>query len=37
MLRTTRDLTLKDTGPYVLYEYSEEYPPLLSKIGMEVC
>ncbi|EST06673.1 Transcription initiation factor TFIID subunit 1, domain of unknown function [Kalmanozyma brasiliensis GHG001] len=34
MLRTTRDLTLKDTGPYVLYEYSEEYPPLLSKIGM---
>ncbi|PWY97254.1 hypothetical protein BCV70DRAFT_203028 [Testicularia cyperi] len=34
MLRSTRDLTLKDTGPYVLYEYSEEYPPLLSKIGM---
>ncbi|SPO20439.1 related to TAF1 - TFIID subunit (TBP-associated factor), 145 kD [Ustilago trichophora] len=34
MLRTSRDLTLKDTGPYVLYEYSEEYPPLLSKIGM---
>lgn len=34
MLRTTRDLTLKDTGPFVLYEYSEEYPPLLSKIGM---
>ncbi|EPQ29141.1 uncharacterized protein PFL1_06867 [Pseudozyma flocculosa PF-1] len=34
VLRTTRDLTLKDTGPYVLYEYSEEYPPLLSNLGM---
>ncbi|KAN0060320.1 hypothetical protein ACQY0O_007649 [Thecaphora frezii] len=34
VLRSTRDLTLKDTGPYVLYEYSEEYPPLLSNLGM---
>ncbi|PWN49186.1 hypothetical protein IE53DRAFT_159988 [Violaceomyces palustris] len=34
VLRTTRDLTLKDTGPFVLYEYSEEYPPLLSNLGM---
>lgn len=34
VLRSTRDLTLKDSSGYVLCEYSEEYPPLLSNIGM---
>lgn len=34
VLRTTRDLTLKDASNYILCEYSEEYPPLLSNIGM---
>ncbi|UZJ53338.1 hypothetical protein CBS101457_002658 [Exobasidium rhododendri] len=34
VLKTTRDLTLKDTSSFVLYEYSEEYPPVLSNLGM---
>ncbi|WFD43991.1 hypothetical protein MPSI1_002656 [Malassezia psittaci] len=34
VLHSTRDLTLKDTSSFVLCEYSEEYPPLLSNIGM---
>lgn len=34
VLHSTRDLTLKDASNYILCEYSEEYPPLLSNIGM---
>lgn len=34
VLRSTRDLTLKDSGGFVLCEFSEEYPPLLSNLGM---
>lgn len=34
VLRSTRDLTLKDSGGFVLCEYSEEFPPLLSNLGM---
>ncbi|CDS07510.1 hypothetical protein LRAMOSA01459 [Lichtheimia ramosa] len=32
--RTTRDLSLKDTAPYVLFEFSEEHPPIISNVGM---
>ncbi|KAJ3368951.1 hypothetical protein HDU91_000171 [Kappamyces sp. JEL0680] len=34
MMRTPKDLTLKDTSKYVLAEYSEEYPPIMQNIGM---
>jgi transcription initiation factor TFIID subunit 1 len=34
VIRNTRELTLKEQGAFVLYEYSEEHPPVLSKIGM---
>ena len=34
VLHSTRDLTLKDASNYIMCEYSEEYPPLLSNIGM---
>jgi hypothetical protein len=34
VLKSTRDLTLKDTSSFVLYEYSEEYPAVLSNLGM---
>lgn len=34
VLKSTRDLTLKDTSTFVLYEYSEEYPAVLSNLGM---
>lgn len=34
VLHSTRDLTLKDASNFILCEYSEEYPPLLSNIGM---
>lgn len=34
VLKSTRDLTLKDTSSFVLYEYSEEYPSVLSNLGM---
>lgn len=34
VLKSTRDLTLKEQGSFVLYEYSEEHPPIPMKIGM---
>ncbi|CAO3608510.1 unnamed protein product [Cunninghamella blakesleeana] len=33
-MRTTKDLSLKDTSPFVLLEYSEEHPPIISNAGM---
>ncbi|CAD6884023.1 unnamed protein product [Tilletia caries] len=33
-LKKSRDVTLKDTSNFVLYEYSEEYPAVLSNFGM---
>lgn len=33
-LNTAQDLSLKDGLPFVLFEYSEEYPTVLSKFGM---
>jgi hypothetical protein len=33
-LRRTSDLTLKETGQFVLLEYSEEHPPIMSNFGM---
>ncbi|WRT63957.1 uncharacterized protein IL334_000884 [Kwoniella shivajii] len=32
--KTTKDLTLTEKGPYVLFEFSEEYPPIMSNYGM---
>ncbi|WWC66567.1 uncharacterized protein I206_100470 [Kwoniella pini CBS 10737] len=32
--KTTKDLTLAEKGPYVLLEFSEEYPPIMSNYGM---
>jgi transcription initiation factor TFIID subunit 1, fungi type len=34
VLSSTRDLTLRDSTDCVLFEYAEEYPPLLSNGGM---
>ncbi|KAI8086731.1 uncharacterized protein BX664DRAFT_387099 [Halteromyces radiatus] len=34
IMRTTKDLTLKDTSSFVLLEYSEEHPPIISNVGM---
>ncbi|KAI9303806.1 hypothetical protein BJ944DRAFT_203763 [Cunninghamella echinulata] len=34
VMRTTKDLTLKDTSNYILMEYSEEHPPIISNVGM---
>ncbi|CAO1633841.1 unnamed protein product [Sympodiomycopsis kandeliae] len=34
VLKSTRDLTLKEQGSFVLYEYSEEHPPIPMKMGM---
>jgi transcription initiation factor TFIID subunit 1 len=34
ILKSPKDITLRDNCPYVLFEYSEEYPPLLSNGGM---
>ncbi|CAO3645117.1 unnamed protein product [Cunninghamella blakesleeana] len=34
VMRTTKDLTLKDTSNFVLMEYSEEHPPIISNVGM---
>ncbi|EGF98411.1 uncharacterized protein MELLADRAFT_118533 [Melampsora larici-populina 98AG31] len=34
LLKTTADLTLKDTGAFMLFEYSEEAPPVISNVGM---
>lgn len=33
-MRTTKDLSLKDTSSFVLLEYSEEHPPIISNAGM---
>ncbi|KAL1915122.1 uncharacterized protein VTP21DRAFT_7603 [Calcarisporiella thermophila] len=33
-IRTSRDITLKDTSTYILLEFSEEYPPIISNVGM---
>ncbi|PKY49791.1 hypothetical protein RhiirA4_545508 [Rhizophagus irregularis] len=33
-MKKSKDLTLKDKSDFVLFEYSEEYPPILSNIGM---
>ncbi|SCV70550.1 BQ2448_3312 [Microbotryum intermedium] len=33
-LRHMIDITLKDTAPFVLWEYSEETPPIISNVGM---
>lgn len=34
IIRNTKDLTLKDGTPFVLMEYSEEHPPIISNVGM---
>ncbi|KAJ3093054.1 hypothetical protein HK102_010959 [Quaeritorhiza haematococci] len=34
ILKTAKDLTLKDTSKFVLMEYSEEYPPIMQNVGM---
>ncbi|RUP38158.1 hypothetical protein BC936DRAFT_138420 [Jimgerdemannia flammicorona] len=34
IMRSSKDLTLKDNSYFVLLEYSEEYPPIISNIGM---
>ncbi|KAI9260469.1 hypothetical protein BDA99DRAFT_439458 [Phascolomyces articulosus] len=33
-MRSTKDLSLKDSAPFVLLEFSEEHPPIISNIGM---
>ncbi|BGP46994.1 hypothetical protein JCM10450v2_002846 [Rhodotorula kratochvilovae] len=33
-MRGMQDITLKDTGNFVLWEYSEEHPPIISNVGM---
>lgn len=33
-LRRTSDLSLRDTSNYVLWEYSEEHPPIIPNFGM---
>ncbi|KAI9320110.1 hypothetical protein BX666DRAFT_1919330 [Dichotomocladium elegans] len=33
-MRTTKDLSLKDTSSYVLLEFSEEHPHIISNVGM---
>ncbi|KAI7847879.1 hypothetical protein BDC45DRAFT_451157 [Circinella umbellata] len=33
-MRSTKDLSLKDNAPFVLLEFSEEHPPIVSNIGM---
>ncbi|KAH7885981.1 TAF1 transcription initiation factor TFIID subunit TAF1 [Phlebopus sp. FC_14] len=33
-LHRTSDLTLKDTSNFVLWEYSEEHPPIVPNLGM---
>ncbi|KZV94138.1 hypothetical protein EXIGLDRAFT_767429 [Exidia glandulosa HHB12029] len=34
VLHSTADLSLKDTSPFILLEYSEEHPPVMSNYGM---
>ncbi|GAA5861842.1 hypothetical protein JCM8547_008572 [Rhodosporidiobolus lusitaniae] len=33
-LRGMQDITLKDTSNFVLWEHSEEHPPIISNVGM---
>jgi hypothetical protein len=33
-MRTTGDLSLRDTSAFVLWEYSEEAPPVMNNLGM---
>ncbi|GAA6024205.1 hypothetical protein JCM10207_006780 [Rhodosporidiobolus poonsookiae] len=33
-MRGMQDITLKDTSNFVLWEYSEEHPPIISNVGM---
>ncbi|KAI9488428.1 hypothetical protein BDB00DRAFT_848017 [Zychaea mexicana] len=33
-MRSTKDLSLKDNAPFVLLEFSEEHPPIISNAGM---
>ncbi|KAG0164678.1 hypothetical protein DFQ30_009546 [Apophysomyces sp. BC1015] len=33
-MRSTKDLSLKDNSPFVLLEYSEEHPHIISNMGM---
>ncbi|CAG8462424.1 9352_t:CDS:10 [Ambispora gerdemannii] len=33
-MRNSKELTLKDNSNFILMEYSEEYPPVMSNIGM---
>lgn len=35
VIRSTRDLTLKAQGPFILYGYSEKHQPIPNKIGMD--
>jgi transcription initiation factor TFIID subunit 1 len=34
MMRTPKDITLKDSCKFVLVEYCEEYPPAIQNVGM---
>jgi hypothetical protein len=34
LMTSTKDITLKDNSNYLLFEYSEEYPPLMSNGAM---
>lgn len=34
LVKKSKDLTLKDNSKYVLFEYSEEYPPFMQNVGM---
>ncbi|KAI9204546.1 uncharacterized protein BJ171DRAFT_97528 [Polychytrium aggregatum] len=34
LLKSTKDITLKDTSKFILFEYCEEYPPIISNTGM---
>ncbi|GAA5834228.1 hypothetical protein JCM11251_000576 [Rhodosporidiobolus azoricus] len=33
-MRGMQDITLKDTSNFVIWEYSEEHPPIISNVGM---
>lgn len=33
-VRSTSDMSLRDTASFVLLEYSEEHPPVMSNYGM---
>ncbi|OZJ06220.1 hypothetical protein BZG36_00761, partial [Bifiguratus adelaidae] len=34
LMRSSRDISIKDNIPFVLFEYCEEYPPIIQNIGM---